>query len=53
MIPKIVLLSLLASGAVEAEFLHIEVFIRDMTCPSCTETLVAAPDSVGTRVSIV
>jgi copper chaperone CopZ len=39
---KILLLAFLAVGSARAEFLHIEVFMRDMSCPSCTETLVAA-----------
>lgn len=42
MFPKILFLLILASGAIQAEFLRIEVFIRDMTCPSCTDSLVAA-----------
>ena len=34
--------ALLAAGAVHAEFLHVEVFIRDMSCEACTQTLVAS-----------
>jgi copper chaperone CopZ len=41
-VAKILLFLLLASGLAHAEFLRIEVFIRDMNCPSCTETLVGA-----------
>lgn len=40
--PRILLLLALASGTMRAEFLRIEVFIRDMSCPSCTDTLMAA-----------
>src|SRR6266404_2974988 len=40
--PKVLLLLLFAAGAMRAEFLRMEVFIRDMNCPSCTDTLVAA-----------
>jgi copper chaperone CopZ len=42
MFPRILLCLLLASGFAQAEFLQIQVFIRDMSCPSCTDTLVAA-----------
>src|SRR5258708_23258464 len=37
-----ILLFLLTAGAMHAEFLRIQVFIRDMSCPSCTETLNSA-----------
>lgn len=39
---RIFLLAGLAAGAVRAEFLHIEVFIRDMNCESCTDSLAGA-----------
>jgi copper chaperone CopZ len=39
---KILLLAGLAAGVARAEFLHIEVFIRDMNCEPCTETLSGA-----------
>ena len=38
MVPKI-LLTLMAASALHAEFLTIEVKMRDMNCPSCSETL--------------
>ncbi len=39
---KIFLLAGLAAGALRAEFLHVEVFIRDMNCESCTDSLAGA-----------
>src|SRR5437899_1914554 len=41
-VAKILPFLLLVSGFAHAEFLRIEVFIRDMNCPSCTDTLVSA-----------
>lgn len=38
MFPKLVLL-LIASCAMRAEFLRVEVFMKDMNCQSCSESL--------------
>src|SRR3954471_11455928 len=35
-------LVLLAASAARAEFLHIEVFMRDMNCQPCSDSLVTA-----------
>lgn len=42
MLPKLFILSLLLAGAMHAEFLRMEVFIRDMSRPSCTDTPISA-----------
>jgi cation transport ATPase len=42
MLRRILLLALLAAGAMHAEFLRIEVFMRDMNCQPCSDSLVAA-----------
>jgi copper chaperone CopZ len=39
---RILLLLLLVTAGMQAEFLHIEVFITDMNCESCTDTLANA-----------
>ena len=39
---RILLVLLLGATAMRAEFLHIEVFITDMNCESCTDTLANA-----------
>jgi copper chaperone CopZ len=39
---KFLIAMLLVAGAARAEFLHMEVFIRDMNCQPCTESLAAA-----------
>ena len=38
MFPRLVLLAIAACTA-HAEFLHIEVYMKDMNCPSCSESL--------------
>ncbi len=39
---KILLLAGLAAGAAPAQFLHFEVFIRDMNCEPCSDSLAGA-----------
>jgi copper chaperone CopZ len=39
---KTALLLMIAAGAARAEFLHLEVFMRDMSCESCSESLGSA-----------
>jgi copper chaperone CopZ len=39
MLVKMVLLASLAAGVIQAQFLHIEVLIRDMNCEPCSQTL--------------
>jgi copper chaperone CopZ len=36
---RIAILFLICAGGVRAEFLHIQVSVRDMTCESCSESL--------------
>lgn len=43
---KIALFLMIAAGAARAEFLHVEVFIRDMSCESCSESLGSAIKNV-------
>ena len=38
MFPRLLLLAIVACAA-RAEFLHIEVHMKDMNCPSCSESL--------------
>ena len=38
MLPRLLLLVMAACTA-QAEFLHVEVFMKDMNCPSCSESL--------------
>jgi copper chaperone CopZ len=38
MLPRLLLLAIAACTA-RAEFLHVEVFMKDMNCPSCSESL--------------
>jgi len=38
MFPRLLLLAMAACTA-RAEFLHIEVYMKDMNCPSCSESL--------------
>src|SRR4051812_31409675 len=40
--PKIFALAVLAAGAGQAEFLKIEVFMRDMNCQPCSDSLVTS-----------
>jgi copper chaperone CopZ len=42
MLPRILILAYLAAGAIHAEFVQIEVFMRDMNCQPCSDSLVAA-----------
>ena len=38
MFPRLLLLAIAACMA-QAEFLHVEVYMKDMNCPSCSESL--------------
>jgi len=39
---KLLILFALGAGGIRAEFLHIEVLIRDMNCEPCTDSLAGA-----------